>query len=152
MSEQERPKPDEKLVKWFEKATEKITDFEKEIKELVEKEKEFWNYSFSLVKKGERRTLFLEQQKYAQEEFDQIMADITSKRRKADFLKDLQDESGVCPQCGGTGYHDRFDSLQSGGPFNKPPTTCDKCWGSGWKDGNKNPFDEITHAMAEKLD
>lgn len=149
----ERPKPSDDLVKWFEEVKKELDMLNGEI-EFGEKRKKLLNFSITQInpKKHSNEATLLSDLKI-------LRFQKSIERKRIKFSIDLRDTwerqielSGVCPQCGGTGYHNQFKHFQSGGPLNEPPETCDRCWGSGWKDGNKSPFDAITHAIMEKLD
>lgn len=145
----ERPKPSDDLVKWFKEATERITALDKQIDELVSKEHGFWKYSFSRVDTAENSEIFLDNQDAAKKEHIRVKEDIRSKRKISDFLKKVQDQQGVCPRCEGSGNAKPITRLS---PLREGPEKCLACMGSGWKDGDKNLSDSITHALREKLD
>jgi hypothetical protein len=142
----ERPKPTKEQREWFEKAIKEMTSLKKEI-ELGKSRKDFFNFTITLINPAKYDSL-------GKAKHDQRIIEVA---RDEDILiaekaiirletwERVIELSGICRQCGGTGYHDPFSSFRSGGPpLNETTPTCDKCWGSGWENApSPSPFDGL---------
>ncbi|MDO8183864.1 MAG: hypothetical protein Q7T49_02670 [bacterium] len=135
----EKPKPTPEQVEWFEKITKIIRELDPEIqaglarKEILELSRaQIDKTSEVLANKGDERVL--------QTAVDEQIIFTQRKINLFETLKRRLNLSGICPTCSGTGTH---YLIKPSRPLNELAPTCINCWGSGWKDGNKNLFNKI---------
>lgn len=130
-------KPTEEQRKWFKSAGEEIKRLDKEIEAGLQR-KDHLNQTIDLIDKEKKAVADMGDERILVKSRDEQILSTQRLMNLKETLERRKKLSGICRQCGGTGFHE-LNFGQGRGPLNQPPSTCLGCWGSGWE-GTKPKF------------